>query len=121
MKDYILWNIDLGHSASHIRQAKAALTLLYQDILELPDVLKNLPWVKNPKTMPVVLSKAEVERMLANSEDLKQKALLSLAYSAGLRVGEVTRLKVTDILSDRGQIRVRNGKGEKDWYTLLAD
>ena len=121
MKDYILWNIDLDRSAAHIRQAKAALTLLYRDVLELPGVLQNLPWVKNPETIPIVLSKAEVERLLAASEDLKQKALVSLAYSAGLRVGELIRLKVTDILSERGQIRIRNGKGDKDRYTLLAD
>ena len=121
MKDYVLWNIDLGHSAAHIRQAKAALALLYQDILELPEILRNLPWVKNPETIPIVLSKAEVERLLVASEDLKQKALISLAYSAGLLAGEVIRLKVTDILSERGQIRIRNGKGDKDRYTLLAD
>ena len=121
VKDYILWNIDLGRSAAHIRQAKAALTLLYQDILEIPDILKDLPRVKNPESIPIVLSKAEVKRLLAASEDLKQKALISLAYSAGLRAGELTRLKVTDILSDREQIRIRNGKGDKDRYTLLAD
>ena len=121
IKDYILWHIDLGHSASHIRQAKAALTLLYQDVLELSDVLKDLPWVKNPETVPIVLSKPEVERLLAASEDLKQKAIISLAYSAGLRAGEIIRLKVTDILSDRRQIRIQNGKGDKDRYTLLAE
>ena len=121
MKDYILWNIDLGHSASHIRQAKAALTLLYQDTLKLPNISKDLPQVKNPESIPIVLSKEEVKRMLDASEDLKQKALISLAYSAGLRAGEVIRLKVTDILSERRQIRIRNGKGDKDRYTLLAD
>lgn len=121
VNDYILWNIDLGHSASHIRQAKAALIVFYQDVLELPNVVENLPWVKNPETIPIVLSKSEVERLLAASEDLRQKAILSLAYSAGLRVGEITRLKVTDILSERRQIRVRNGKGDKDRYTLLAE
>jgi integrase/recombinase XerD len=121
VKDYILWNIDLGRSASHIRQAKAALTLLYQDIVKLPGIVENLPQVRNPESIPIVLSKAEVERLLAASEDLKQKALISLAYSAGLRVSEVIRLKVTDILSDRRQIRIRNGKGDKDRYTLLAD
>lgn len=121
MQDYMLWNIDLGRSASHIRQAKAALTLLYQDVVKLPGIVENLPQVRNPESIPIVLSKAEVERLLAASEDLKQKALISLAYSAGLRVGEVIRLKVTDILSDRGQIRIQNGKGDKDRYTLLAD
>jgi site-specific recombinase XerD len=121
VKDYILWNIDQGRSASHIRQAKAALTVLYQDVVQLPLVVENLPHLKNPESVPIVLSKAEVERLLAASEDLRQKALISLAYSAGLRVGEVIRLKVTDILSDRGQIRIRNGKGDKGRYTLLAD
>jgi site-specific recombinase XerD len=121
LKDYILWNIDLGHSASHIRQAKAALACLYQDTFDLPNILKDLPQVKNPESIPIVLSKAEIERLLAASENLKQKALISLAYSAGLRAGEVIRLKVTDILSDRKQIRIRNGKGDKDRYTLLAD
>jgi site-specific recombinase XerD len=121
VKDYILWNIDQGRSASHIRQGKAALAVLYQDVVKLPLVVENLPYLKNPKSVPIVLSKAEVERLLAASEDLKQKSLISLAYSAGLRVGEVIRLKVTDILSDRGQIRIRNGKGDKDRYTLLAD
>lgn len=121
MKDYILWHIDLGHSAAHIRQAKAALSFLYQDTLELADIAKDLPQVKNPESIPIVLSKAEVKRLLEACQDLKQKALISLAYSAGLRVSEVVRLKVTDILSERGQIRIRNGKGDKDRYTLLAD
>ena len=62
-----------------------------------------------------------MERLLAASEDLKQKSLLSPAYSAGLRIGEVVRLKVTEVLSDRGQMRVRKGKGEKDRHTLLVD
>ena len=121
LKDYILWNIDLGRSASHIRQAKAAVTLLFNDVLELADIVKNLPKVKNPKSVPIILSKVEIERLLDACEDLKQKALISLAYSAGLRAGELTRLKVTDILSERGQIRIQNGKGDKDRYTLLAD
>ena len=77
--------------------------------------------VRNPESIPIILSKSEVELLLAASEDLKQKALLSLAYSAGLHVGEVIRLKVTDILSDRRQIRIQHGKGEKDRYTLLAE
>jgi site-specific recombinase XerD len=53
--------------------------------------------------------------------NLKHKALLMVAYSAGLRVGEVVRLKVSDIDSGRMQIRVTAGKEEKDRYTLLAE
>jgi len=49
-----------------------------------------------------------------------EETLLMLIYSAGLRVGEAIRLKASDILSDRGQIRVRSGKGKKNQYTVLA-
>jgi integrase/recombinase XerD len=120
-QDYVMWLIDLGRSASHIRQAKAAMKLLYEKIVGCPQVVEDLPIKKPPKTLPLVLSKQEIRGLLDVTEDLKQKVLLSLTYSAGLRVAEVTRLCVSDILSDRMQIRVRGGKGEKDRYTLLSE
>lgn len=121
LQDYILWQIDTGRSASYIRQAKAALRLLYQNIVGNPQVVEDLPIKKQPKTLPLVLSKDEIQGLLEVAEDVKQKALLSLTYSAGLRVDEVTRLRITDILSDRMQIHVHSGKGQKDRYTLLAE
>ncbi|MEW6717764.1 MAG: site-specific integrase [Chloroflexota bacterium] len=121
VKDYLLWNIDLKRAASYIRQAKAALRVFFEHVVARPEVVVDLPYVKTPNKLPVILSRDEVKRLLNATGNLKEKALLSMAYSAGLRISEVTRLKVSDILSDRGQVHVCDGKGRKDRYTILAD
>jgi integrase/recombinase XerD len=120
VEEYIFSIIDHGYSASYTRQAKATLALFYAEVIGQPDLVQRLPSVKTPKSLPFVLSKDEVQRLLAAADDLKHEAIFSVAYSAGLRVNEVVRLKISDILSDRNQILVRGGKGSKDRYTLLS-
>ena len=72
------------------------------------------------KTLPSVLSTEEVTLILRNTQNLKQKAILTTIYSAGLRISEVINLKIKDIDSDRMQIRIEQGKGKADRYTLLS-
>jgi len=72
------------------------------------------------KTLPVVLSEEEVIQLFKQVANLKHKAILMLTYSAGLRIGEVIRLKPTDIDSKRMQVRITQSKGKKDRYTLLS-
>jgi len=69
--------------------------------------------------LPEVLSTEEVTAILNATENLKHKAILITIYSAGLRIGEAINLKIKDIDSQRMQIRVEQGKGKKDRYTLL--
>jgi integrase/recombinase XerD len=76
--------------------------------------------VQMGKRLPVVLSSQEVQAIFSATRNLKHRALLMTIYSAGLRVSEVVHLKVSDIDSQRMMIRVRQGKGQKDRYTLLA-
>ncbi len=85
--------------------------------------VEDLPLVRPKKThaLPTVLSHGEVRRLLAAVRNPKHLALLALVYSAGLRVSEVVCLRPADLDLDRGLIRVRQGKGRKDRYTLLAD
>ena len=90
VEEYILSIIDQKYSASYVRQAKAALVLLFVEIIKRPNVVQSLPSTKTPKSLPFVLSKEEVKRLLNVAEDLKQKAIFSVAYSAGLRISEVT-------------------------------
>lgn len=70
--------------------------------------------------LPEVLSEEEVKAILDATENLKHKAILMTIYSAGLRISEVINLKIKDIDSQRMQIRVEQGKGKKDRYTLLG-
>lgn len=80
--------------------------------------------IKRPnkdKKLPSVLSKSEVKSLLNNTKNIKHKALLSLIYSAGLRIGEALNLRLHDIDFERGLIHIRAGKGRKDRYTLLSN
>ncbi|MBU2997343.1 site-specific integrase [Cellulophaga baltica] len=73
------------------------------------------------KKLPVVLSIDEVKQIFDNIHNLKHKTLLSLIYSAGLRIGEATNLKLKDIDSKRMLIHIQGAKGKKDRYTLLSE
>ena len=70
--------------------------------------------------MPEVLSPKEVERLLLAAVKLRDRCLLMTAYATGLRVSELVRLKVSDIDSQRMMVRVEQGKGRKDRYTILS-
>ena len=78
--------------------------------------------VREPRRLPVILSPEEVRRLLDAAPGLEYKAVLSLAYGAGLRASEVVSLKVSDIDSDpeRRVIRIEQGKGRKDRYAMLS-
>ncbi len=70
--------------------------------------------------MPEVLSEEEVAAILNATVNLKHKALLMTIYSGGLRISEAVNMKIKDIDSKRMQIRIEQGKGKKDRYTLLG-
>jgi site-specific recombinase XerD len=108
-------------SAAYCRGARAAIIFLYETTLKQHDKVSDLPRMKRPSQLPTVLSKDEVAKILKVTSFLKHKALLVTAYSAGLRVGEVVRLKIHDIDSKRMKIRVTEGKGAKDRDTLLSE
>jgi integrase len=82
--------------------------------------MQQIPFVPEPRKLPVVLSPDEVARLLEAAPTLKSKAALSVAYGAGLRASEVVALKVSDIDSTRMVIRVEQGKGRKDRYVMLS-
>ncbi len=75
--------------------------------------------VKVPRTLPVVLSREEVSRLIAAAWNLKHQTALSVAYGAGLRASEVVSLKVGDVDSQRMTLCVEQGKDRKDRYAML--
>lgn len=84
-------------------------------------VMDSFRPMKTPKYLPVVLSREEVERLIAVTTNLKHKVVLMLLYSCGLRLSECIALKPVHIESSRMKVRVEQGKGSKDRYTLLPE
>jgi site-specific recombinase XerD len=109
---------DLGVSSRN--GAMTALRFFFRATLDRPEVTDRVVFTREPRRLPVVLSQEEVARFLAAAPNLKAKTLLSLAYATGLRVHEVSVLKVGDIDSERMAIRVEQGKGRKDRYVMLS-
>ena len=89
----------------------SALRFFFTHTLDRPDLARGLVRVSHPRKLPVVLSRNEVARLLDATTCLKHQAALSVAYGAGLRVAEISMLKVRDIDSERMLIRVERGKG----------
>ena len=109
-------------SPSSVGIAVAALRFLYKVTLKrewnLDDVVPT--GGRRPQNLPVVMSPEEVAGFLEAVESLKERAILTVCYGAGLRVSEAVRLKPTAIDSQRMVIRVEQGKGRKDRYVMLS-
>lgn len=102
------------------RQTVGALRFFYQVTLGRPRCEFSIPLPKAAKRLPQILSRGEVARVLEGTQNPKHRALLMTTYAAGLRVSEVVRVRVRDIDSERMLLRVEQGKGMKDRYTLLS-
>jgi integrase/recombinase XerD len=100
--------------------AANGLRFLYYTTLGRDRSNFRIPPGKQPLRLPEILSREEVVRLLEAASHPKHRALLMTAYAAGLRVSELVRLRLTDIDSNRMCIRVEQGKGAKDRYTLLS-
>jgi integrase/recombinase XerD len=97
-----------------------ALRFFYSVTLGEDKSRAPIPEVKNYRRLPNILSGNELEKLFAVVKNIKHRAVLMTAYSGGLRASELVHLKVADIHSDRMMIRVEQGKGMKDRYTLLS-
>jgi integrase/recombinase XerD len=120
VRGVLIHELDRGLSRSYIVIQQNALRHLYLDTLGRTDELQAIPRPKRERRLPVVLSREEVRRLFAVTGNLKHKALLMVAYDAGLRLSEILNLRIEDIDSQRMVIRVRQGKGKKDRYGRLS-
>jgi len=117
---WLLSLLESGHSNSYVGQALSAVRFFYAKALEKSAPVVRLPRPKRKKRLPRVLAAPVVKRFLEALEGPKHRAIAFVLYASGLRVGEVVRLKVSDIDSDRMMIHVRDGKGGKDRYVMLS-
>jgi integrase/recombinase XerD len=99
----------------HVEALRTFFRLMKPDAAPLGNCCR----MKVPKHLPVVLSRPEVEKLIAAAKNLKHQVVLMLLYSCGLRLGECIDLRPVHIESSRMKVRVVEGKGSKDRYTIL--
>jgi site-specific recombinase XerD len=92
----------------------SGLKFFFDVTLSRGELMSKMQPVSVPRTLPVVLSREEVSRLIAAAWNLKHQTALTVAYGAGLRASEVIALKVGDVDSQRMTLRMEQGKGRKD-------
>ena len=120
VRAYQLHLIAQQRSWSHVNQTVCALRFFYGVTLGRTDAPERIVAAREPQTLPVVLSPEEIVRFLEAVPGLRNRAALTTAYGAGLRVGEVACLATAAIDSSRMLIRIEHGKGGKDRYVMLS-
>src|SRR5579863_5780998 len=111
---------DAGMPTPTMNSIVSALRFFFTHTIDRPDLTRKLIRVAYPRNLPLVLSRDEVARLLNATTCLKHQAALSVAYGAGLRVAEVSTLKVSDIDSERMLLRVERGKGGQHRNAMLS-
>ena len=120
VREYLRHLIEKGLSRSMFVQTIAALRFLYEFTLDRPEMVLRIPYPKQSRRQPVVLSHGEVVRLLKAMRNLKHRTVGMVLYGAGLRISEALALELHDIDSERMVIGVRHGKGDRDRQVALS-
>jgi len=120
LRSFQLYLVDQGVSPITLNATITGLKFFFEVTVGHGEVMAKMQPVHVPRTLPVILSREEVGRLIAATGNLKHQTALAVAYGAGLRASEVTALKVGDIDSQRMTLRVEQGKGRKDRYAMLS-
>ena len=108
-------------SISYQRVVTGAIKLFYSHFFDHEMDIDKLDRPFRENTLPIVLSKSEVEKILKSAGNIKHRAMLSVIYSCGLRRGELLNLRIVDLDKERNLIRIVQGKGRKDRYVPYSD
>lgn len=107
-------------SISFFKQTVFGLRFWFR-LFDMESKALQMPVIKKEQTLPTVLSKEECKELFVAPRILKHKFLLAFAYAGGLRMNELRMLKIVDVDLQRKQVHIRQGKGKKDRYVILAD
>lgn len=119
IKEYLLSLVDLGLGWSTVNMSYSSLKFFYCTVLKREWDVSKLKRPIKVKSLPKVLSKESIELMLGSTRNMKHEAILMTLYGCGLRLSELRNLHIQDIDSSRMLVRVNQGKGRKDRFTIL--
>lgn len=112
--NYLVLQRDKGLSLSNQNQIINAIKFYLEKVLKQSREYYMIERPRSEKRLPTVLNKKEVKALFDVVRNKKHKAILRLIYGCGLRVGELTRIQLADIDSERMRIHIRCAKGFKD-------
>ena len=119
IKQYFAYMQKNNISNKTLALKKAALNFLYKEILKI-DILK-FKTPKAEKKIPEILTKEEVKALIQSTKNLKSRLIIKFLYSTGLRVSELTGMRLKDLSIDKKEGWVRKGKGSKDRFFKISD
>lgn len=119
IKEYLLKKQEQGMVSQTIALYANAINFIFREIYKKEGWV-NLRHPKKTQKLPVVLSRLEIQKLIASITNLKHQLMVALAYAAGLRVSEVVKLKVADLDAEELTLTVRQGKGKKDRLTIIS-
>jgi integrase/recombinase XerD len=118
---YLLYlNKTLGCSRTKCYGAAQSISFFFRRVLQKPFVIPTLIYPRKSTKLPPVMSPEEIKALIDTIKNVKHRTVVMLLYSTGMRISEISNLKITDIDSKAMQIKVVQGKGSKDRYTLLS-
>ncbi len=119
--DYMAYLKTVHHvSYSKCKMVAQSVAFFFRHVLKRPYDVPSKLYPRREYKLPCYLSKEETQKLIQSCKSSKQKAIVELFYSSGLRLEELRMLKMTDIDAKNNRILVKNGKGRKDRYTLLS-
>jgi site-specific recombinase XerD len=111
----------LGSSRVKCRMAAQSISFFFRHVLRRPYVIPTLIYPRKSTKLPPVMSREEITGLINAVQNIKHRSIISLLYSSGLRLSEIAALKIGDIDSKQMRIKVVQGKGRKDRYTVLSE
>lgn len=120
IKEFLLTKIDKGMSSQTVNQNLQAINFFCWNVLKYHGKI-DVRFAKTPSKLPVVLSRDEIQTILAAISNEKHNLMVALAYSGGLRVSEIIKLKIKDLNLPELTIHIKDAKGNKDRITILPE
>lgn len=119
-RNFILEKRYSGAKASTCNFYNSSICFLYKHVLHIPWDQDTVPRMKLDKKLPEILTLEEIEKLIETATDIRNKAIIALLYSAGLRVGELVRLRPGDIYMSTMQVYISESKNRSDHWTILS-
>jgi site-specific recombinase XerD len=119
VRKYLLFRFDAGKDWQTVNSDYSAIQKWFKNVLMLSWSLTKLPRARKEKKLPSILSKEDVVKIIESAATFKQQVLLTFVYVTGARLSETIHVKIEDIDSHRMQVRINQGKGNKDRFIIL--